>query len=289
MIKPGDRRRVGQARLLRRQGKTYAEIREVVGWVSDDRLQTWLRGIPRPPQTYRGKALDDLRHECRQLRAEGKTYDEIQGLTGASRGSLSLWLRDMPYARVSRQTDEERQAQRMERFKSTCAVNRELRLAAREGRVDAGARAIGDLTNRELMLVGASIYWAEGAKNKPWRMTDRVTFINSDPTMIAVFLAWLEAMAVPRSRCKFRLQIHESADVGTAARYWADFVGVVPDEVSITLKKHNPKTVRHNTGQTYRGCLIVDVSRPRALYEAIEAAWRGIACSVAPGERPGAD
>jgi hypothetical protein len=44
-------RRIARARLLRRDGKTYAEIRAVVGDVSDDRLKTWLAGIPRPPAT----------------------------------------------------------------------------------------------------------------------------------------------------------------------------------------------------------------------------------------------
>jgi len=47
-------RRIARARLLRREGKTYAEIRAVVGAVSDDRLQTWLFGERK--QTATGRA-----------------------------------------------------------------------------------------------------------------------------------------------------------------------------------------------------------------------------------------
>src|SRR4051794_30352571 len=86
-------RRTAGPRLLGRGGKTYDETRAVVGPVSDDRLQTWLAGIPRPAATFRGPAKDELRRECRRLRAAGLTYSEIARKTGASKASLSLWLR----------------------------------------------------------------------------------------------------------------------------------------------------------------------------------------------------
>jgi hypothetical protein len=38
---------IGRARLLRRQGKTYNEIRAVIGPCDDETLRSWLRGIPR--------------------------------------------------------------------------------------------------------------------------------------------------------------------------------------------------------------------------------------------------
>lgn len=65
-----------------------------------------------------------------------------------------------------------------------------------------------------------AIYWSEGAKSKPWLINDRVTFINSDPTMINVFLRWLELLGVERSRLSFRLSIHESADVPRSEQFW---------------------------------------------------------------------
>jgi len=44
-----------------------------------------------------------------------------------------------------------------------------------------------------------------------------------------------------------------------------------------TLKKHNPSTVRHNAGENYRGCLIIDVPKSRQLYWRIEGLMSGIA------------
>lgn len=37
-----------------------------------------------------------------------------------------------------------------------------------------------------------------------------------------------------------------------------------------TLKHHNPKTVRMNVAETYRGCLRIDVRRSGELYRRIE-------------------
>jgi hypothetical protein len=37
-----------------------------------------------------------------------------------------------------------------------------------------------------------------------------------------------------------------------------------------TLKRHNPRTVRKNTGDDYHGCLRVDVRRSVDLYRKIE-------------------
>jgi hypothetical protein len=52
-----------------------------------------------------------------------------------------------------------------------------------------------------------------------------VTFINSDPTLLALFLRYLETEGVGRDSVGFRLSIHDSVDVEAAmttggSRYW---------------------------------------------------------------------
>ena len=74
------------------------------------------------------------------------------------------------------------------------------------------------------------------------------------------------------------MSIHESADAEAAGRWWAEVAGV-PFEIfrRPTLKTHNPSTVRHNVGDPYRGCLVVDVPDSRALYWKVEGLMSGIA------------
>jgi hypothetical protein len=107
--------------------------------------------------------------------------------------------------------------------------------------------------------------------------TENVTFINSDPGMIEVFLAWLDLLEVGRERLRYAVTIHETADVTGAEQYWADLVGADRSRFYKTsLKKHIPKTVRKNTGDSYRGCLAVKVLKGADLYRRIEGSWCGI-------------
>ncbi len=139
---------------------------------------------------------------------------------------------------------------------------------------------IGKLSDRELFLIGVGLYWAEGAKDKPYSRRELVLFVNSDPGMIAVFLAWLNLLEVEKDRLRFRVMIHESAEVTTAEQYWADMVGVDGSSFNkTTLKKHNPKTVRKNVGDAYRGCLVISVLQSADLYRRIEGWWTGIVAS----------
>lgn len=76
--------------------------------------------------------------------------------------------------------------------------------------------------------------------------------------------------------------IHESADVTEAERYWAEFVGAERSAFNkTTLKRHNPKTVRKNTGDSYRGCLVIKVLKGAELYRRIEGSWCGIVLGAA--------
>jgi hypothetical protein len=55
------------------------------------------------------------------------------------------------------------------------------------------------------------------------------------------------------------------------SRFWLEVTGGTVDQfASPTLKRHNPKTVRRNVGDTYQGCLRIDVQRGADLYRTIE-------------------
>jgi hypothetical protein len=114
-------------------------------------------------------------------------------------------------------------------------------------------------------------YWCEGAKSKPHRHVERVVFINSDPALIGFFLRFLDTAGIPRDDLIFRMHIHETADIEAAHRFWLDLTGAQPSQFRRpVLKHHNPKTVRKNVGEGYRGCLRIDVRRSSDLYRRIE-------------------
>ena len=84
-----------QAIALRRAGKSRREIKEILG-IGNSTLDPALRGEPPPLWTTRPRAKDEQRAKARALRASGCTYDEIAAELGVSKGSVSLWVRDLP-------------------------------------------------------------------------------------------------------------------------------------------------------------------------------------------------
>ncbi|MFE9457480.1 hypothetical protein [Streptomyces californicus] len=267
-----------QAVALRREGLSRRQIRDRLHVDNNDLLNRLLQGEPAPEWTKRPRAKDDLREKARELRLRGMTYDQIQVELGCSKGSISLWVRDLPKPEPSRSTVEQARLAGRMRWDHELAVR-----DAERQRTKASAReeTLG-MSDRELFYTGIALYWAEGTKDKVYDRREGVTFINSDPDVIVVFLAWLELLEVPRQSLAHRVMIHETADVPAAERYWAGLVGVDVSALrKTTLKRHNPKTVRKNVGESYRGCLVVRVARGADLYRRIEGWWSGIATDAA--------
>ncbi|MFD7701502.1 helix-turn-helix domain-containing protein [Streptomyces caelestis] len=257
---------------LRRAGRSLRQIRDELKIHNNDLLNRLVKGEPPPAWTKRPRAKDDLRARARELRLRGWTYDRIQAELGCSRSSVSLWVRDLPKPERKR-TPEEASAIARKGWEAKLRVRDEERQRTKE----AARRAVGSLSARELFLVGVGLYWAEGGKDKPYDRRENVTFVNSDPDMVRVYLAWLDLLGVERERLRFTVMIHENADVADAERYWAELVDA--DRTAFnktTLKKHNPKTVRKNVGESYRGCLVIKVLKGAALYRRIEGSWYGI-------------
>ncbi|MFD9033719.1 hypothetical protein ACFVZW_21595 [Streptomyces sp. NPDC059567] len=196
-----------QAVALRREGLSLRQIRDRLQVYNNDILHRLVKGEPPPEWTKRPNAKDDLRARARELRLQGRTYDQIQLELGCSKSSISLWVRDLPKPERKRTREQ-----------------------------------------------------ASEIAKRGW-----------EP------MAWLDVLGIERDRLTFRVMIHENADVPGAERYWAELIDVHITTLSrTTLKKHNPKTVRKNVGDDYRGCLVIKVLQGSDLYQRIEGWWSGM-------------
>ncbi|WP_435189106.1 hypothetical protein [Streptomyces sp. bgisy126] len=257
---------------LRREGLSLRQIRDRLKVYNNDLLHRLVKGEPPPEWTMRPNAKDDLRARARELRLEGWTYDRIQLELGCSKSSISLWVRDLPKPEP-RYTEEERRA----RMDAGLARLRETRDEERQETKRLARESVGALSDRELFIAGVTLYWAEGAKDKSYRRREVLQFINSDPNVITLYLRRLDLLGVTPDRLRFRVSIHESADVTEAEGFWAELAGVDGSTFQrATLKRHNPRTARKNTGEAYRGCLVVYVTGGSELYRRMEGAWYGI-------------
>lgn len=259
------------ARAMRAQGATYKEIMATLR-VGSDTVSKMLGtqgsrgGRPRVPAQTRQKALE--------MRWAGKTVPEIGRELGLARSTAWQITKDIPWTPAHDTSSRQQDAAR----RRWNGYN-ERRTRQRDAAHGSARGFVGGLSDRELLLIGAVLYWAEGSKAKPWRPNDeRLQFINSDPDVVRVYLAWLDLLDVSRDRITVRVSIHESADLAAANIYWAEVVGIPVESMArATLKRHNPKTVRKNTDDSYHGCVVIDVAASASEYWRMHGLWSAIA------------
>lgn len=258
---------------MRASGATYAQIKAELGIGASTIsriLGVYGKGRAKP------RVTDDVKERARALRRDGRSVPEIATELGLAKSTAWLITKDIAWTPgpdgASRRAAAAREYWRKENAR---------RADERTRATSEAAARVGEISDRELLLIGAVAYWAEGTKSKPWNPEERLTFTNSDPDMIVLYLEWLRLLGVDAERLRFRVHIHESADVSDAEQYWADLVGVPVETFGRpTLKRHNPATVRKNTGATYRGCLVVGVLESATDYRLMEGVWRGLSQAV---------
>ena len=165
---------------------------------------------------YRGKVVE--RQQARQLRQTGLPLAEVAARVGASKSSVSLWVRDVPFdpPLVRSPRGRRRDPNALQRRKQS-----EIERLLAEGRV-----RIGRLSEREFLVAGVALYAGEGAKRD-----GSVVFANSDPRMVAFFCAWLRHFfEVDESRLRIRLYLHQGLDLAATIAFWSEVTGIPPSQ-----------------------------------------------------------
>lgn len=214
------------------------------------------------------------------LRKQGKSYSEIMETVPVSKSTLSLWLRNVGLSKKQAQvfSIKKHQAQlrggaarKTDRIERTAVIGTETR------------NLIGTLSARERLLIGTALYWAEGAKEKSYRPSARLDFANSDPAMVRFYVNWLRnALGVLDVDIQVMLHIHENriAEMDSFNKFWLKTTGLKTSNlVKPIIKKHIPKTKRHNIADTYHGLVAIRVRRSTILNRRVQGCINAIANS----------
>lgn len=159
-----------------------------------------------------------LRDNCIRLRVrERLSYGEIRKLTGASKGSLSFWLRGYPL------TKEELQRREVLRATGTYP----LRVSAiakavsrRRSKWVTEADRFWDLNKSDsLFTLGVGLYWGEGSKRG-----HSLSLCNCDPRLLLVWIHWCKKF-IPEVDLRFQLQVYPEINRVLAESYWRGELG----------------------------------------------------------------
>lgn len=213
------------------------------------------------------------RGEAVKLRKQGLSYGEILKLLPVSKSSLSLWLRTEKLSNKYNKLLVEKR--HLAQIKGGQA-KREQRLIREKTIKGVAFEEIGEISERDLKLIGIALYWAEGAKQKKHHVSQRVAFSNSDPFMIKLFIRWLKDICnIKTSDILLELFIHESGDLEKAKGFWSGVLNIDQGQLRTYFKKHKI-TNRKNVGDDYNGLIRISVRRSTDLNRKISGWIQGI-------------
>ncbi|MFH1129237.1 MAG: hypothetical protein V1686_00670 [Patescibacteria group bacterium] len=210
------------------------------------------------------------------LRIGGASIKEIAKQLQVSKGTVSLWCRDIKLTLNQLKNLYERQRQGA--YKGS-RVQYERRLKKIEECKNQGIKEIGILSDRELMLVGLSLYWGEGAKSES---SKKVKISNSDPRLIKLTIKWFKSIwKISNDRFTFRVGINEihKDRIKKVEKYWARITGFSLRYFykSTLIKVKNKK--HYKNFPTYYGTLIIEIKKPAELHYKILGLIEGLSKS----------
>lgn len=191
--------------------------------------------------------MNQLLDQARTLRLSGKSYNEINKTLGVPKSTLSFWFSNLELNRAARR----RLAGRIHQGVLRGLVERNRRQTTIAQYRAANIRkksktSIKSFDRYKLLLLGASLYWAEGYKRPVVRdgleRTHHVIgFTNSDPKMVKVFIGFLQKiMDVPRGKIGISLRLFDRKHEIKSLNFWKKITGLPQenfDRVSYVISK----------------------------------------------------
>jgi AcrR family transcriptional regulator len=144
--------------------------------------------------------------KARNLRKNGISIREIAKKLKVSRGSVSLWCRDIELTKKQKNKLHEQMIRGgYEGRLLGSKIQKERKIRKIEEYLLKGEGEIGSLKNKELLIAGICLYWGEGAKN-----CSGVRFYNSNPLVIKFIMKWFrECLDIDDSRFLMYININQ--------------------------------------------------------------------------------
>src|SRR3989344_2091588 len=160
-----------------------------------------------------------------ELRKKGFSYSEIQERIKIPKSTLSSWLKSIKLTDYQTQKlkDKREKIAKANSAKKSLSIERQI-----EEIKNSSSKNIGQISRRELWLIGIILYWLK--KNKD-DFKNGVMFSSSDPDIMKLFLKWLkEAGGIKDEEIKFDIFLKKKKIISEnllkdVIRYWSNAIG----------------------------------------------------------------
>lgn len=168
-----------------------------------------------------------------RLRQKGESIKSISKILSVSKASVSNWVRHIQLS-PSQQLKLKRNEHSLETIEKRRTSRLRSELEKRNVIINEAKRDIVSISNQDLKLVGAMLYWAEGRK----RGRRIVSFSNSDPEIIKIMMRFFrEVCCVDEKKFRGHIHTHSHLNIKDSERYWSKVSGIPLNQFYKTYSK----------------------------------------------------
>jgi hypothetical protein len=195
----------------------------------------------------------------RYLRQKGFSLGQIFKDTNVPRTTIRTWIKDIVLSKDQELALQNRVQRALQKGRIRSQKRqKDKRIENEKELMTKGINEIGKLSARDYLIAGASLYWAEGFKN---RHEHRLGFCNSDPGMIKFYVHWLkECLGVNRDQLVARLTLNYlyKDKVNEMQGFWVQAIGVPLSQFTKPFFQTSKWKKQYNT-TNYHGVLRIHV------------------------------
>ena len=180
-----------------------------------------------------------LKEEAITLRKAGKSYSEIlRDLKLSSKGTLSAWFKNVELSSQSQKLLKKNADLAIKRGLHKFNLERSKRII-KENEVarTEGAALIGKISSRELLILGAALYWGEGTKSERNLNNRSLSFANSDSDMVSAYLKFIrDIFKVKEEKIRAGIHVYPNTNLEMAKKYWSKITKLPTDRFYIVTQ-----------------------------------------------------
>ncbi len=217
-------------------------------------------------------AKTQLAEKARMLRTKGASLNEIIKKLNIPKSTASNWCQDIALSK-----EQKRRLAKKQHMGGIITAEKRTkdRLALTKQIMEESAAQVDILSQRDLLMLGSALYWAEGYKDK----NQEFGFTNSDPAMIKLMIKWLQEVCdIKQEIIHTRICINHihSRRIKEIQNFWITITGLSHHQFSNpTFIKVTNKKVYNNTSN-YFGTLRIKVRKSTNLQRKILGWIQGI-------------
>ena len=211
---------------------------------------------------------ESLKKKAVFLRKNGESYNNIRKILNLkSKGTLSHWFKTIKLSKKSLELLHKNNKLAHERGLFTANKNRRIRIDAENKKAYIeGQSCIQSISKKELLIIGAVLYWGEGTKSE--RSVVSLNFSNSDPLMILVYIRFLrEILKISEEKIRAGIHIYPSISVEKAKKFWSKITKLPEDRFYIITQVSRASQNKRPFNILPHGTIAIKVNNRQQFYK----------------------